>query len=399
MLSKLFLTATVVLGLVLSASARLVTDQSVCLSDFECKGNTYCHPTAHTCRPRAAKGQSCFLSNECRRSLFCNVEGQCEPRKVIGAACNPFTSSACVDGADCDFDSEKCVSVAPVSPRYGAVCESDSECVAPVDDFLPDGAPVLCNIPSGSSGLCQNPDSLIKTLGADCSQSNDLCDARRGLSCRFSAPMNKSVCMQRGRYQDVRLTRFCTPGSELSRCENRNGVPMECRLGRLGYEDIFSCEPRQEVLSVGQACHRGDIGVCGDGLECKLIPSVLTRHRPTWKSCVKVVGAGEGCSDIFTTQCGEGLTCENKVCVEGEKPMFPSNTHVGETLSCEGELPCARGLVCPATGGRRLCSRPTVIQSAGEPCFFTTQVNRQCAAGLTCRRRSNGRAGLLKCRK
>lgn len=70
----------------------------------------------------------------------------------------------------------------------------------------------VCNIPRGLTAPCVPLVKLLTPPCSKCTTRNDLCDARRGLSCRWGGNCLQHVCAQRASDDDVGIhKRYCTP--------------------------------------------------------------------------------------------------------------------------------------------------------------------------------------------
>jgi len=188
------------------------------------------------------------------------------------------------------------------------------------------------------SGGCEDtdpvPDIVAPALGESCS--NRQCE--EGLSCVVNAASNQPVCV--------------LPPELGEGCQSHDNVHDGrnlCAAG--GYCELDTCVPE---LLVGQGCMRGNNGSSGcereafcttannDGVcepakgpggdcfwqsECRSELTCLAEDgHPLDGSCVKVVNAGQDCSEPFTVCEGE-LECMVGLCQPPAEPTQP-------------ELPC-----------------------------------------------------------
>lgn len=430
---------------------NVITSSGVCLSDVECPTAYSCHSRRnypqYQCNPRSGLNESCFTNPVssapvlCQEGLFCS-SGVCRPTLPVGATCTissdcgPTNYCSLKDrkcerlgklGASCMYDSEcnvdagfycntsqqKCVRRKPTGkncdpenqvPCSGYCdsltrrcvetkselesCTSNEQCSRfPMyrGDRVYDNA--LCNIAKGSSGICVTESRLIKVLGARCSITKDKCDARRGLSCRWSSKLRKAVCQQFKKPND-NTSAYCTPENELSRCVD-DSSPRGCRLPEYdnmdpdGYLErlFYRCLRAFEIVPRGAICNRAGFEKCQDGTSCRTIIGVtelqFRTRPPRLATCVQVKQLGESCSGSkFRTQCDYGLNCKQGVCVQG-KPKETLPTHADIDDDCS-KLPCVPGAVCEDGGflSDRACTLPTKSASEGKICFNTARFYR-----------------------
>lgn len=332
---------------------------------------------------------------------FCRDEVDCNARK--GYTCtNAKCSKRAIEGSYCDHIQETtfCVGFCSLygtdnsgyegtcskSPKLGEKCKLDNECYG----ADPDNVSLVCNVVKNRIGTCENEDKFIRKLGGKCNQKRDMCDHRRGLSCRWYKPLKKSVCMQRANDNDTpvyykRDTRYCDPNNkEFSKCLPSYGVPMECRRshGNINFlRGFYHCARKVETVYLGKSCSE-DYTKCNTNLKCQVINGVKrTRPSNLYKSCVNVkMQAGDSCMDKFRTVCGNGLTCaKNGKCIVGtETNTDKSVTHLGVGWGC-GEsandddvgLKCVSGSTCTSSDGSSRCELPLKTVGKGKHCYDT----------------------------
>jgi len=198
--------------------------------------------TGVTCRDvfvgQVAQGGACAVSDDCagdatcgNRMAGCDPEEACclgscgppQPAIALGAACG--FGARCVDGAYCKIMGTSGVCTAP-STMAGAICDSDSACVAPLRCLAS-----ACTLPVPSGGTC-DPDvrgacalvyevcdvatrtcKLAPTVGQPCTEQclgqascvSGLCVARQQVGqpcttvdCAGDLDCNEGVCQMPG---------------------------------------------------------------------------------------------------------------------------------------------------------------------------------------------------------
>lgn len=355
---------------------------ATCTISSDCGPTNYCSLEDRKCKKLGKLGTSCMYDSECDvdAGFYCNsLRQKCLRRRPAGKYCNPNNQVVCA--GYCDSSTKKCVETKSELES----CTSNQQCSRfPLHrgDRVYDDA--LCNIPKGSTGICVTESRLIKVLGARCSISKDKCDARRGLSCRWSSKLRKAVCQQMKKPKDNTID-YCTPGSEFSKCVD-DSVPRGCRLPDYDNTDpdgylerlFYRCSRAFEVVPRGAICNRAGFEQCEDGTSCNTILGVtelqFRTRPPRLATCVKVMQLGESCSGSkFRTQCDYGLKCKQGVCVKGKpKETLPTHADIGDDCS---KLPCVPGAVCENGGffSDRACTWPTKIVSKGQLCFGTAR--------------------------
>lgn len=166
-----------------------------------------------------ACGSDPDLERRCDLGLYCSFEkgGTCQLQDFEGQKCSPFeVGSQCDSGAcvDVSFGPPSDVpgppsdnSVCALSQQDGGLCMSEQQCAG----YLIGDS--VCNIPKDNIGRCTPIYMLLTTVNVSCDISEDMCDARRGLSCRWVGGGLRFACTQRASDGDIGITsRFCTPG-------------------------------------------------------------------------------------------------------------------------------------------------------------------------------------------
>lgn len=349
-----------------------------CTLSSDCIPPYYCELTDNKCRKLGELGAACEYDEECNidGGFYCNLsKKKCVPRKSPGKPCDPDDPLRCA--GYCDYNSRKCFATkAELEP-----CTTREQCTRfPHRKFGRIYDDALCNIAKGSIGICVTESRLLKSLGARCSVKKDMCDARRGLSCRWSVRLRKAVCQQKNKPGDEAAA-YCTPGNALSTCIN-NRWPRGCRLEEIDYSDpdghlvrlYYRCLRAYETVPRGAICNRVDYARCEVGTSCRPIAGVSElpyRTRPLpLATCVVVRNLGESCAGSkFKTQCEDGLHCEHGVCVEGAQKETPY-THADISDDCS-KLPCVPGTICQEGFNifSRECSFPTKTVSNGQLCY------------------------------
>lgn len=352
-----------------------------------CQSPFRCSPKTLTCQPFEAgsEGDSCFFTSDCVDGLRCD-QRKCIPVTPDFSVCTSFEQCT----GTCIFRLNDAICVP--SPAVGERCNSIVRNCLPTED----GQRVICNIPKGIDGRCVRASSLITTLGTECDQALDTCDAARGLSCRYSSSKGRTVCQQQVSQLDLEAMTFCDPNNEFSQCLPASGEPMDC-LDRLpeqsvGSQLFYTCLPRQVNVGVGDICD-GVQAVCPDGTECTALPFVSTFTR----YCLRILREDDTCGDPFGGVCASSLTCRDGTCVQEEENFKTPITMVGLDGPCQEDLPCAPGSVCRESESGRSCQLPVMTVGRMEECFSLPTVDKQCQEGLLCRGDFNG-LGIFRCR-
>lgn len=352
---------------------KLITDPSVCLDDTECSSDTYCDHITSTCVPRVGLNEFCyvFIQSMCEQGLYCG-DFVCEPLVPLGRKC--FVSDACGPNGVCKDPTfgGKCQTViGSVRSFYREKCESRQDCATIVDGVArpPARSPVEC-----VTGVCRNPTELLKSLGKQCNPKTNLCDGRRGLLCKITGNKRRYVCQQKVTKEPV-TNRYCTNDNRFSACFPQQGFPTVCIPNGIDAKEGFlECLRKPEIVSQGKLCGSDGTTVarCESGLSCEFNPEVAALRGRAYFSCVKTVGEGETCRNIFETNCGPGLFCNSGKCGKGTKPSFTAKFN-GEGVRC-AHRDCAQGLECEISS--RTCMKPIQIVKKGGVCFATKQVRR-----------------------
>lgn len=387
-----------------------------------CAGNdTICRRVDDTCAPfeTGFAGEPCAADRDCQqdRGFYC-MQGTCAAKKLPGAPCGQGSSNNECLGLCARGGTESSTGTCAPTQAENRPCREDAHCNRLFNNPSR-AAALICNVPRGDVGRCVRETALIRVLGAPCTPSLDLCDARRGLSCRRAGPAGGFVCQQAAVARDSGVARYCTPGSSLSTCRALSGIPLSCRrdegpdLIRLQFMGYFACIRRLQVVPLGRACHKPSFATCASGTSCQLIPGVRGvggfRQTPIPpRFCVRTVGLGASCADKFSTMCAPDLACNGRRCVPSGPASSPPPaagvevTHVDVGVDCS-QLPCVPGAVCATPEGAaasapRECVLPTRVRGEGQLCFDTALARRVCAPGLICAQNTQGH-GLLACRK
>lgn len=357
---------------------------STCSFGYEppenCQYPFRCSKATLTCQPfeEGSEGDLCFSSLDCSDELRCE-DGQCIPKTPDFSLCtrNYECNGSCIMGPNDGI----CVPLPTLGERCNESCFSTHK-----------GERVVCNIPRGREGHCVKASSLITTIGSECDQTLDSCDASRGLSCRFSTRLGKSVCQQRVSTRDIHARNLCDPNNEFSECLPKDGAPQECLPfsdDSMGYYRCFA--PEVEVKA-GDICERAG-AICPQGTKRFGVYSVF----PDTCYCLPALSLGESCGDPFDGLCDIYLTCENGTCIQGEKNFQPVLTHVGYGGKCRESIPCAPGTVCREECNGFFCLMPVIVVGYMEECFPLPTIDRVCDQGLVCRGDFNG-LGIVRCR-
>lgn len=380
---------------------------------FRCGNGSLCRAPKNRCRLPGTARDPCSREEHCmlNNGFYCESStGQCKQKERPGGPCAVYLSRYKCDGY-CEIKNNArgegtCVAYL----REGAACREDSQCANTIEPFVPTPR-LLCNRPIGSGGFCLLETKLLRRLGQRCNPKKDACDARRGLSCRWTQGLRRFACQQRANGKDRHVTRYCTPGSALSACKPYLGKHQICRqasdsVSESGtYKRFFQCLPPVLTLPPGRVCNwHGDFVKCGAGYDCAYVPGIRTSSRfhppPEPKFCVRLGTSGARCGS-FSERCAPGLTCVSGRCVPGSDPpeVLGKFTHASFSVDCS-TLPCVPGAVCVKNTetGERQCEKPTRIMQRGQPCYDTPLVVRKCASGLTCALNRNN-LGLYLCRK
>lgn len=347
-----------------------------------CQAPYRCSPDTLTCQTLepGLEGDSCFTTPDCADGFYCDQK-QCIPRTPDFSVCtHPIQC-----GGTCLFRNNG--SICFPNPSVGERCATQIGC-KPTED----GNRTICNMPNGIDGRCVLASSLITTLGTECDQDLDTCDASRGLSCRFSSIVGKTVCQQRVT-NPIGLT-FCDPNSEFSQCLPSFGEPQDCLANIVPDSSrgtsLYQCSSREQ--QTGGICN-SPTTICPEGTKCIFLPFI----SPLTGYCLPELSGGEVCGSPFDGVCSFPFVCEGGVCTKGETDFNPPTTLSGLKGSCGGDLKCAPGLICRESGEDLLCLLPLVEVGPMEECFPTSSLDKQCIDGLVCRADSNG-LGVLRCR-
>eukprot|EP00737_Agarophyton_chilense_P004808 gb/GEZJ01006414.1/.p1 GENE.gb/GEZJ01006414.1/~~gb/GEZJ01006414.1/.p1 ORF type:complete len:625 (-),score=-1.86 gb/GEZJ01006414.1/:367-2241(-) len=362
-----------------------------CQTDGEAMGETKCLPFTS-----GFEGDSCERFSSCQvpQGFYCNEHlRQCAARKPHGAICGADRS------ADGDLSAHECegfcvgsifssstTGVCHRLQKVGEKCDSDFQCKTLLFGFLiPRSADLLCNAPSGYTGVCVLETDLIRELGAPCNPANDTCDAVRGLSC--GRVHHDFKCVQRGTGKNN--FPYCTPNSPLSSCPpGPFGVLRECRRGltlNKEFDGMYGCRTRREVVPLGTLCGETEHIICQPGAVCA-VPNGVESNIFFTATCMKVLPDGAPCSDPLRFKCEEGSFCMDGSCQRMESPP-----NVQISVACTGcdctELSCAAGQVCEKRDGisedPKVCQLPIVDVGLWRPCR-SSLFRLKCKAGLHC---------------
>ncbi|KAI0561621.1 hypothetical protein FGB62_76g0127 [Gracilaria domingensis] len=368
---------------------------AMCEGELECVNGRSCDVSNI-----GFEGDSCQIGmgGPCQvlNGFYCrSMVSKCAARKVGGQTCgmepdNFECESFCVN----TLDPYTRPGVCQTSQKPGQKCDDDAQCeVVPIPLRDPRTADVLCNRPSGATGICVPEGDLIKDLGASCDPTSDRCDSRRGLSC--ADVDGAHVCVQRGTSPNPR-EHFCTPRSPLSSCPPDNlGNPRECRraLSRQTkqFQGTYGCRRLREVVPHGAVCSAEEFAICEPNTVCSQVPGVeMIPSRfppPPLSTCVKMVPVGANCSDQFRFECEEGTFCVNGACRRvGAAPEVP-NTFASLSGNCT-ELSCPPALSCvpnpPNFGFGKSCRLPVKKVGLWQSCSTSAQFEFKCKGGLQC---------------
>lgn len=416
---KIFLLAICVSVLVHDSACQYpsitVSDPKSCLYGIECALDHICYN--HVCLALESTPYPNYCPEDsdkvCLRNQRC-VKGKCKNMSDPGEACVPGSPDLCAGPSECHpkkktclitgfkkAAGEKCKNPSPVGQecagfcvstslsgtgpgicfngqKQGELCTSDKHCAQP-SIGLKIGSEVVCNKRSKSIGVCSSVSKLIKKLGAPCNPKNDLCDSHRDLECRQKAGTRNFVCQHGTRTSEFSMF-FCDPKSSLGACYQGFGL-RECKAINFAQDDFirghdyafYECHA-SETVEVPQSsiCNLSADGehyydyysdppklTCQKGFECKGVLGVHSESRSDNDPgiCVKVLGAGENCSDKFKTQCKKGWRCQSAKCVRGKpNKKDKRKTHIPENGSCQmtaTALPCIPGSKCVAAEGSK----------------------------------------------
>lgn len=382
----------------------LEVDDPCAGADARC---VYGRDNKYRCRRDFGKeGDLCLGDVDCNvaQGLVC-PSNRCEPRSPVGSYCDhthPLTycvGFCALYGTDHAGYEGTCAR----APAPGMPCRLHNECQgydppAQSGRFL-----LLCNFIRNRRGLCARAADLLKTLGAPCNPRHDLCDAERGLSCRWWHAKRRFVCQQAASDRDTPIyykqdNRFCDPTKpSLSRCFPFNGLPMTCRPATSPrHNGFYHCARPVERVPIGAPCNE-NFAACPKSAVCatvpgvRTVPGVYTGPRSTdtsHKACRRVVSAGMSCANKFTTMCKGSLVCVRGKCRmpaqtpnSGGSNGSTNNTHSGLTVSCGPKsLPCVPGTVCDVSNEsmQRRCLLPKQVVGLGQVCFSSARIRRVC---------------------
>lgn len=357
---------------------------------FYCSASAPESGDSDECLPQSRAGIPCTSHNECQIGTYCKIEhfgfrtyGTCTPQKAPGAICGMSTDPSheryecegyCSFSLLPEISSGKCTSTSAI----GQPCHSNYQCKGYTssarDPKMNRNPKVICNVPKGEVGVCQNERDLIKKDGLRCNPRKDFCDDGRGLSCRWTSTGPR--CMFNSFDGDRVSVPYCDPNSKFSKCNTNFGTPTECRPNVDPFvpqesKGFFQCLPKRETVPQGSICNLSEHTDCEKGMSCQAVPGIdqITRAftSPT-QFCVSVKQEGERCFSKFRFACATGLKCKNNVCVKGK----PTNkiTHADLNERCD-ILPCVPGTQCVTKFGQKECALKTVSKGEGEKCFST----------------------------
>lgn len=327
-------------------------------------------------------GDSCELGCQVQQGFYCrSAVNQCVKRKAPGGQCgveadNFECSGFCVTSESSILPTLPFLQKAGVCQRLqriGEPCTADSQCnTVPFPLRTSRTVDVLCNRPSGYTGVCVRETELLRELGAACNPRRDACDARRGLSCGRVASTFR--CVQRAAAPD-QTYHFCTPNSALSVCPpDAAGNPRECRRAlsmAKQFEGTFGCRSRRQMVPLGSQCNDREFVVCPAGAVCTEAPGDTSSFIPL-ATCMRIVATGGRCGDALRFKCEEGAFCVNKTCQRMEiaptiQTRFAGNGGECSKLRCVPGRVCTKDVFSPRT--RRVCKLPVLEMGLWGPCF------------------------------
>lgn len=395
---------------------------NVCLPGLTCtppKNNPCipalaCDSSLGRCQPDAPgkEGATCQFDRDCDQNdgFYCMTEpGVCTRKKPDGAQCgirsdNRECQGFCLTGFG--IIGGIC---APTQP-LGGLCTENRHCTAPFN-LRPRLDRVICNLPrsSGLVGVCAKTSQLKRKLGDPCNYRSDLCDARRGLSCRWASSLKRAACQHRFDLLGDGFS-YCKPGSPLSRCPGpQQFFPTECRTQRVvpgerfpsSVENFTRCSRKRRFIRPGVMCS-DEADTCQRGSVCRIIPGVLPMPTgrfsrfgpPSTVYCVRTLKAGSQCNNAkkFRELCDNGLQCVSGNCKKSSGEV--KNTHAALNAPCSS-LPCSPGLTC---GENKVCETQKVVLAFGKLCKGPFDDRMECRKGLVCRTGWNPR-GFKRCQR
>ena len=294
---------------------------ATCSSLSQCDGLTFCDDLSKKCVARPVAGQPCDPYGECAPAAFCNPNGRlCETRAALNQPCSGL--GRCVAGAECDFAVSPLVCHA-VKPA-GAVCQSTSQCEAPLGCF---------------SGKC----------GARLAS---------GDACRFSSDCASGGCDQVKRtcvdYAEAKPGALCT-GSQLA-CN----IGYYCAGAAVNTDGGVGTTGTCLATPDGYPCF--SYAICGFGHVCQQPSAGMAGH------CAPAT-VGSPCFGSYN--CSPGTYCAPDA---GCSAVRENGQPCERTDACRYPLAC-KGF--PADGGSGSCSLP-------DPTGASCTNNRDCLFPLAC---------------
>jgi hypothetical protein len=354
--------------------------ETAAANDIECVVGSTCLPAAHpdnpndfpTCVKRWLEGQPCSEDEDCDFDLFCNSEGDCEPKAAVGETCSfedaddpqPGEEAIrCKAGLTCNPETLKCV--APCTLGYtcavnstdaDALCPENSGC-APIEVNESEATFRVCKaLGSGASDLCNSDGDCV--AGSHCEVRT--CEADRVAPTPCTA---QNQCGT-GLHCDIGGTNQCTANlAPMTACTQS----FQCGPNSAGCLNTGTngsiC--RNSLLATGDEC--GAAAACASG-KCEIATA-----SATITTCV--VGAAENAmcdSDIAN---GNALTCRAGFgCIAG---ICVKQVGAGGDCNPDGDAPnaalCANGSTCTE-----------VWDNQGEMCTDAAVPKTNGGTGLIC---------------
>lgn len=356
--------------------------ETAAANDVECVVGSTCLPADHadnpndfpTCVKRWQEGEPCTQNADCDFDLFCNSDGDCEPKAGAGETCSfqdpddpqPGEEDIrCKAGLTCNPLTLKCIE--PCSLGYtcavsntdaDALCPEDSGC-APVEVNESEATFRVCKaLGSGAEDLCNSDGDCVagahcqdRTCETDrvaptaCSAQNQCatglhCDVNDSGQCKANlAPMtactdsyqcgpNSAGCLNTGTGGFVCRNSLLATGDEC-------GAPAACVTGKC---EIATASATVTTCVVGAAENaQCDSDVAnGNALTCRAGFGCIGGI------CVKQVGPGGDCNPSGNAPnaalCANASTCtevwvnQGEMCSDAAVPK----TNGGSGLICDG---------------------------------------------------------------
>lgn len=359
-------------------SCRRVLDNDSC-SDESSFG---CGNQAGICVPAAKVGERCLDDDECDGELYCNhAVGKCAQRAKVGEACAyvdpsfeyrtplsswPYgngqnTKIDCVQGAICDWQTNKCVAAC----SQGALCSIHSEC--------PEGT--YCSVLStrewgnSSRGQCTAP----AAAGSECVRRwvYDYQPAVGNWTYAYQNECASQVCA----YDEADGRDECQPALKTAgtACTVTNGADASCASGW--------CNTDRTCAASCAECDSedADCDLCADGHYCDGVgPSSVCKDR---------IANGSAC-DQTVLYYSSHLSCSSGFCDLNDTQTCKAKSVLNG--ACAGfDEQCQDGQFCNAAGS---CATPKAV---GATCQ-----NDECGPGNYCwDTRNSGNAADAKCYK